>query len=56
MRSEGIKVHIIDILPGDWFVGDVGDKETLANFAASVISAPIKPGLSPARISASTAA
>ncbi|MBO7564977.1 MAG: SDR family oxidoreductase [Clostridiales bacterium] len=39
MRSEGIKVHIIDILPGDWFVGDVGDKETLEKFAASVISA-----------------
>ena len=38
MRSEGIKVHIIDILPGDWFVGDVGDKETLEKFAASVIS------------------
>ena len=39
MRSEGIKVHIIDILPGDWFVGDVGDKETLEKFAVSVISA-----------------
>lgn len=39
MRSEGIQVHIIDILPGDWFVGDVGDKETLEKFAASVISA-----------------
>jgi len=38
MRNEGIKVHIIDILPGDWFVGDVGDKETLEKFAASVIS------------------
>ena len=34
MRNEGIKVHIIDILPGDWFVGDVGDKETLEKFAA----------------------
>ena len=21
---EGAKVHIIDIKPGDWFVGDVG--------------------------------
>ncbi|MCR5059297.1 MAG: SDR family oxidoreductase [Clostridiales bacterium] len=39
MRNDGIKVHIIDILPGDWFVGDVGDKETLEKFAASVISA-----------------
>ena len=38
MRNEGIQVHIIDILPGDWFVGDVGDKETLEKFAASVIS------------------
>ena len=55
MRSEGIKVHIIDILPGDWFVGDVGDKETLEKFAASVISAPIKRDSFPARISASTA-
>ena len=25
---EGAVVHIIDIQPGDWFVGDVGDKET----------------------------
>jgi len=37
MRKEGITVHIIDILPGDWFVGDVGDKETLEKFARSVI-------------------
>ena len=28
-RSEGAIVHIIDIRLGDWFVGDVGDKETL---------------------------
>ena len=34
MRNDGIKVHIIDILPGDWFVGDVGDKETLEKFSA----------------------
>ena len=34
MRNDGIQVHIIDILPGDWFVGDVGDKETLEKFAA----------------------
>ena len=39
MRNDGIQVHIIDILPGDWFVGDVGDKETLEKFSASVISA-----------------
>ncbi len=37
MREEGIIVHIIDILPGDWFVGDVGDKETLEKFARSVM-------------------
>ena len=37
MREEGIIVHIIDILLGDWFVGDVGDKETLEKFARSVM-------------------
>lgn len=37
MREAGITVHIIDILPGDWFVGDVGDKDVLEKFAASVI-------------------
>ena len=36
-RSEGAKVHIIDIRPGDWFVGDVGDRETLERFAEYVI-------------------
>ena len=35
---EGAKVHIIDIKPGDWFVGDVGDKETLERFAETVIA------------------
>ena len=34
---EGAAVHIIDRQPGDWFVGDVSDKETLEQFAASVI-------------------
>ncbi len=34
---EGAKVHIIDIQPGDWFVGDVSKKEDLERFAASVI-------------------
>ena len=34
---EGAAVHIIDRQPGDWFVGDVSDKETLERFAASVI-------------------
>lgn len=37
MREAGITVHIIDILPGDWFVGDVADKQTLEKFASSVI-------------------
>ncbi len=34
---EDAAVHIIDIRPGDWFVGDVGDKETLERFAEHVI-------------------
>lgn len=34
---EGAKVHIIDIRPGKWFVGDVSDKEALEHFAADVI-------------------
>ena len=34
---EGATVHIIDRQPGDWFVGDVSDKETLERFAESVI-------------------
>lgn len=37
MRAEGITVYIIDILEGDWFVGDVGDKKTLEKFADHVI-------------------
>lgn len=36
-RSEGAVVHIIDIKPGDWFVGDVGNKDTLDRFAEYVI-------------------
>ena len=35
-RSEGAVVHIIDIQPGDWFVGDVGDKDILERFARYV--------------------
>ena len=35
---EGAKVYIIDIKPGDWFVGDVGDRETLERFAETVIA------------------
>ena len=34
---EGAVVHIIDKQPGDWFVGDVSDKETLERFAESVV-------------------
>ena len=33
---EGARVHIIDILPGSWFVGDVSDRATLEKFAHSV--------------------
>ena len=36
LREDAV-VHIIDIKPGDWFVGDVGDKETLERFAKHVI-------------------
>ena len=36
---EGARVHIIDKQPGDWFVGDVSDKEALERFAESVIAA-----------------
>ena len=36
-RTTGVEVHIIDIKPGDWFVGDLADKETLEAFAKSVI-------------------
>ena len=34
---EGAAIHIIDKQPGDWFVGDVSDKETLERFAESVV-------------------
>ena len=36
---EGAVVHVIDKQPGDWFVGDVSEKETLERFADSVIEA-----------------
>ena len=36
-RREGAVAHIIDIRPGDWFVGDVGDRDTLERFAEHVI-------------------
>ena len=34
---EGAAVQIIDTQPGDWFVGDVGDKATLERFAEHVV-------------------
>jgi len=34
---EGASVHIIDKQPGEWFVGDVSDKEILERFAESII-------------------
>ena len=34
---EGAAVYVIDKTPGDWFVGDVSDKETLERLAADVI-------------------
>lgn len=36
-EKEGARVFIIDTTPGDWFVGDIADKETLENFAKHVI-------------------
>ena len=33
---EGAAIHIIDKQPGDWFVGDVSDRETLERFSESV--------------------
>lgn len=35
-RSEGVQVFVIDITPGDYFTGDVGDKETLERFASYI--------------------
>ena len=34
---ECAAIHIIDKQPGDWFVGDVSDKETLECFAESIV-------------------
>ena len=36
-RQEGASVYIIDKQPGDWFVGDVSDKEALERFAELII-------------------
>ena len=35
-RREGASVYIIDKQPGEWFVGDVSDKESLELFAEAV--------------------
>ena len=35
-RREGASVHIIDRQSGEWFTGDVADRETLERFASSV--------------------
>ena len=35
---EGAIVHVIDIKPGPWFVGDLADKATLERFAADVLA------------------
>ena len=37
-KREGATVHVIDVRPGDWFVGDVGDRRTLERFADHVIA------------------
>jgi len=35
--AEGAVVHVIDVTPGDWFVGDISDPRVLERFAAQVI-------------------
>ncbi len=35
-RAQGAVVYVIDKQPGDWFVGDISDKETLEKFASFV--------------------
>lgn len=36
-RKEGATVYIIDTTPGDWFVGDIADRETLECFADHIV-------------------
>ena len=36
-KAEGADVEIIDKEPGDWFVGDIADKNVLERFADTVI-------------------
>ena len=35
-RAQGAIVYVIDKQPGDWFVGDISNKDTLEKFAAFV--------------------
>lgn len=35
---RGCTVYVIDIRPGDWFVGDISDKKTLERFAEHIIN------------------
>ena len=37
-RNESVQVFVIDITPGDYFTGDVGDKETLEKFVSYITS------------------
>lgn len=36
-RAQGVVVYVIDKQPGDWYVGDISDKDTLEKFASFVI-------------------
>ena len=36
--SESAVVHVIDVNQGEWFVGDIGNKETLERFSEHIIS------------------
>ena len=65
---EGASVHVVDATPGDRFVGDIADPDAAQQPVGRVgrpegisppwrcSSAPTKPGSSPAKISARTAA
>ena len=35
--QEGAHVQVIDVTPGPWFVGDIGEKEVLESFASEVL-------------------
>ena len=38
LRAEGAEVYVMDAAPGDWFVGDVGERSALEAFAAHVLA------------------